>query len=473
MIKSTIDLQQTSLLSTASAANSKRRVAWSPTTLSRRGRPGCESDNLPAPPPSNTPTDMKTDRIPGGLGNTGRSQTLLGLKSKLLESSQDHRPAASHQPQTCRSSTRDNTGNMSRCLISPTEVQSFIERCMMAVGTKQHHARSLAEVLVEGDHRGHYSHGLNRMDMYVKDIQSGICAKDGEPVVEKESAATALVDGKNLLGPVVGNFCMNLAIKKAKEVGVGWVVAHGSNHYGIAGYYAMQALKENMIGMSFTNTSPLVVPTRGKECTLGTNPLSVAAPAKDGDSFVLDMATSAVALGKVELHERRGDPIPEGWGCDPQGKLTTDPKKVLKGGGLVPIGGCEATGGYKGYGLGMMVEVFCGILAGAQYSKHVRTWKVTDRVANLGQCFVAINPENFAPGFSDRMSDLLSIQRGLDPADADTPVLTAGDPERMNMKKCEEMGGIPYHINVVNYMNECAKRIGVSPLLPCDKLISS
>ncbi|XP_022611788.1 uncharacterized protein LOC111229649 [Seriola dumerili] len=361
--------------------------------------------------------------------------------------------------------------NMSRCLISQVEVQNFIERCMMAVGTKQHHARSLAEVLVEGDHRGHYSHGLNRMDMYVKDIQTGICAKDGEPVVEKESAATALVDGKNLLGPVVGNFCMNLAIKKAKEVGIGWVVAHGSNHYGIAGYYAMQALKENMIGMSFTNTSPLVVPTRGKECTLGTNPISVAAPAKDGDSFVLDMATSAVALGKVELHERRGDPIPEGWGCDAQGKLTPDPKKVLSGGGLVPIGGSEATGGYKGYGLGMMVEVFCGILAGAKYSKHVRTWKVTDRVANLGQCFVAINPENFAPGFSDRMSDLLSIQRGMDSADANTPVLTAGDPERMNMKKCEELGGIPYHINVVNYMNECAKKIGASPLLPCDKLV--
>ncbi|XP_075905389.1 putative oxidoreductase YjmC isoform X2 [Nelusetta ayraudi] len=272
---------------------------------------------------------------------------------------------------------------MTRCLISKVEVQGFIERCMVAVGTKPHHARSLAEVLVEGDHRGHYSHGLNRMDMYVKDIKTGICAKDGEPVVEKESAATALVDGRNLLGPVVGNFCMKLAIQKAKEVGIGWVVAHGSNHYGIAGYYSMQALKEDMIGMSFTNTSPLVVPTRGKECTLGTNPISVAAPASGGDSFVLDMATSAVALGKVELHERRGDSIPEGWGCDGQGQLTSDPKKVLSGGGLVPIGGSEATGGYKGYGLGMMVEVFCGILAGAQYSNKIRTWKVTDRMANL------------------------------------------------------------------------------------------
>merc|ERR1739838_511977 len=361
--------------------------------------------------------------------------------------------------------------NMSRCLIPKGDVLSFIERCMVAVGTKPQHACSLAEVLVEGDMRGHYSHGLNRMDMYVKDIKSGICAKDGEPVIEKETVATALVDGRNLLGPVVGNFCMELAIRKAKEVGIGWVVAHGSNHYGIAGYYSTQALKENMIGMSYTNTSPLVVPTRAKECTLGTNPISVAAPANGGDSFVLDMATSAVALGKVELHHRRGDDIPEGWGCDAQGQIVTDPSKVLNGGGLVPIGGSEAAGGYKGYGLGMMVEGFCGILAGAEYSKHVRTWKVTNKVANLGQCFVAINPENFAPGFNDRMTDMLAIHRQLDPAVPDSPVLAAGDPERRNMEKCAEMGGIPYHLNVVDFMNNCARRIGVTQLLPCDKVI--
>ncbi|RXM96824.1 Interferon-induced transmembrane protein 5 [Acipenser ruthenus] len=226
----------------------------------------------------------------------------------------------------------------------------------------------------------------------------------------------------------------------------------GSNHYGIAGYYAMQALKQDMIGMSYTNTSPLVVPTRARDCTLGTNPISVAAPANDGDSFVLDMATSAVALGKVELHHRSGDTIPEGWGCDSHGKLSTDPGKVLSGGGLLPIGGCEATGGYKGYGLGMMVEVFCGILAGSQYSKHIRTWKVTDRVANLGQCFVAINPENFTPGFKDRMSDLLTLHRDLEPAEPGTPVMVPGDPERINIKRCKELGGLSYHINVINHM---------------------
>ncbi|MGH0127604.1 UNVERIFIED_CONTAM: hypothetical protein FKN15_057680, partial [Acipenser sinensis] len=272
-------------------------------------------------------------------------------------------------------------------LVLQSEVQSFIEKCMVATGAKPSHAKSLADVLVEGDCRGHYSHGLNRMDMYVKDIQTGICSKDGEPVIEKESVATALVNGENVLGPVVGNFCMDLAIKKAKDVGIGWVVAKGSNHYGIAGYYAMQALKQDMIGMSYTNTSPLVVPTRARD---------------------------------VELHHRSGDTIPEGWGCDSHGKPSTDPGKVLSGGGLLPIGGCEATGGYKGFGLGMMVEVFCGILAGSHYSKHIRTWKVTDSVANLAE-----------PG---------------------TPVMVPGDPERINIKRCKELGGLSYHINVINHM---------------------
>ncbi|XP_030622855.1 uncharacterized protein LOC115806306 [Chanos chanos] len=361
--------------------------------------------------------------------------------------------------------------SLTRCLIAHTEVQAFIERCMLTVGTKPSHAKSLAEVLVEGDRRGHYSHGLNRMDLYVKEIDAGICAKDGEPVIEKESVATALVNGKNLLGPVVGNYCMSLAIKKAQDVGIGWVVARGSNHYGIAAYYSMQALKENMIGMTYTNTSPLVVPTRAKECTLGTNPISVAAPARNGDSFVLDMATSAVALGKVELHKRNGNSIPVGWGCDAQGRLSTDPGKVLSGGGLVPIGGCEITGGHKGFGLGMMVEVFCGMLAGSQYSRHIRTWRVTDRMADLGQCFVAINPENFAPGFSDRMSDLLSLHRNLEPVEPGVPVVAPGDPEKMHIDMCQSLGGIPYHLSVVNHMNDFARTIGVSPLLPNNRII--
>ncbi|CAI5441792.1 unnamed protein product [Caenorhabditis angaria] len=140
--------------------------------------------------------------------------------------------------------------------------------------------------------------------MYVRDVQKNVCKSDGTPIILSERAATAWVDGNNLLGPVVGNFCMDLAIKKAKEAGIGWVVAKGSNHYGIAGWYSLRALKQGLLGMSMTNTSPLCYPTRSAKPALGTNPISLAAPGVNNDSFVLDMASTTVAIGKLSYYKK-------------------------------------------------------------------------------------------------------------------------------------------------------------------------
>lgn len=340
----------------------------------------------------------------------------------------------------------------------------FVKQCIIAGGAIECHAQAMADTLIAADHRGHFSHGLNRLDMYVRDIQTGSTVGDGQPVTLKESPATAHVDGKNNLGPVVGNYCMNLAIKKAKECGVGWVVAKGSNHYGIAGFYALQAVEQGLVGMSMTNTSPLVMASRARVCTLGTNPIACAAPAKAGDSLVVDMATSAVAIGKVELHKRKGIQIPNGWGADSNGKETNDPSQVLNGGGLLPLGGAEESGGYKGYGLAMMVEMLCGILGGGAYGPNVRKWGTTAKEANLGQCFIALNPDMFCDGFGERMQDLMDSQRNLSPSEKDKPVLVAGDPERAHIEKCEVLGGIPYPANVVDYMNGLAKELGVEPM---------
>jgi len=344
------------------------------------------------------------------------------------------------------------------------DVESFVERCMAAVGTPSEHCRALAQVLVAGDFRGHFSHGLNRLEMYVNDIQVGTTALDGKPEIANETGATAFVKGNNLLGPVVGNFCNDLAVKKAQEAGIGWVVCGGSNHYGIAGWYTIKAVEKGLIGMSFTNTSPLVVPTRARKVTVGTNPISVAAPGKDGDSFVLDMATSAVALGKIEMARRKGVEMPHGWGVDSKGLETVHPEQVLSGGGQLPLGGTEITSGYKGYGLAMMVEVFCGILAGAAVGPDIRKWMAGDREANLGQCFVAVNPAVFAPGFEDRMQSLMDHCRNLQPAEGETAVLVAGDPERAHMRKVEEDGGIFYHVNLVEAMDKLADQLGVKPM---------
>eukprot|EP00914_Ancora_sagittata_P010682 GHVO01020770.1.p1 GENE.GHVO01020770.1~~GHVO01020770.1.p1 ORF type:complete len:377 (+),score=40.51 GHVO01020770.1:77-1207(+) len=348
------------------------------------------------------------------------------------------------------------------------EVRDFIMRCMQGVKAKRNHAKALADNLTMADYRGHFSHGLNRLDMYVRDIQKGTTVSNTEPYVLKETAATAHVDGNNVLGPVVGNFCMKTAIQKAKEAGIGFVSARGSNHYGIAGFYALQASDVGMLGMSFTNTSPLVIPTRSKKMTLGTNPIALAAPGKSGDSFVLDMATSAVALGKIELAEVKKIEIPKGWGADEHGKETQNPAEVTRSGGLLPLGGEEQSSGYKGYGLAMLVEIFCGILSGAHYGPNIRRWKVYDSLADLGQCFIAIDPEVFEAGFAERMQDLIDICRSLPVAEGESEVLIAGDPERIHMAKCEEEGGITYHQNVINNMNTLALELTIRKMKPSD-----
>ncbi|WAQ93461.1 MDH-like protein [Mya arenaria] len=333
------------------------------------------------------------------------------------------------------------------------EMRAFVVRCMAAVGIPETDGGALAELLVAADYRGHYSHGLNRLDMYITDTTS-------------KTMATS--------GPVVGKFCIDLAIEKAKNAGIGW-------------------------GMAFTNTSPLLVPTRAKESVLGTNPICVAAPGNHGDGFVLDMATTAVALGKrvlgtnpicvaapgnhgdgfvldmattavavgkIELADRKEQPIPEGWALTPEGAPTKDPKQAE---GLCPLGGAENTckcflvtlilikpfcqeTGYKGYGLSMMVEIFCGIMGGAKYAHHVRKWKdPVQNEANLGQCFVAIDPRAFADGFEDRMSDLIDYCRNLQPAEEGVEVMVPGDPERKHMAKCDQQGGILYHPNQIKF----------------------
>ncbi|XP_070561660.1 ureidoglycolate dehydrogenase (NAD(+))-like [Ptychodera flava] len=180
-------------------------------------------------------------------------------------------------------------------LVELNEARSFIERCMVSLGTKPVHAATLAEALVTADHRGHFSHGMNRLDMYTDCLQKGTTVSDKEPVIVKETVATGYVDGNNILGPVVGKFCMQLAIEKAKEAGIGWVVANGSNHYSIAGWYSTMALENGFLGMSFTNASPSVVPTRGKKVIV--QQFAVI--------FVLIMKTKWPALLKVHCQHKK------------------------------------------------------------------------------------------------------------------------------------------------------------------------
>lgn len=352
-------------------------------------------------------------------------------------------------------------------LVTPIdEAKKFLINCFESVGTCRENAEIIADNLVEADYRGHYSHGLNRLHIYIDTILDKTVNANATPKVEKETVATALVNGNNGLGAVVGKFCMDLAIKKAKAAGIGFVTVHGSNHYGIAGMYTLQAIKEGCIGMTGTNTSPVLVPTRAKEANLGTNPLSLGAPGQNDDSFVLDMATTTVALGKLEIQKRKGGLLPRGWALNENGEMESDPERAIKALRLLPLGGDEASGGYKGYGLCSMVEILSGVLSGANTGPDIPIWNGDHGlVANLGQFFIAINPQVFAAGFETRLSNLLDVFRNLEPSDPDKPILVAGDPERKHMEQVRKQGGICYIEDQHSSNNIMAERLKVPPMI--------
>lgn len=357
---------------------------------------------------------------------------------------------------------RADTQDYDQKVVPKDEVIRFIVDCMCKAGTTSEDALTVGHHLMTADYRGHFSHGMNRMQMYVQDIENRITDPAARPQTVTDFQAIALVDGKNALGQVVGKYCMELAIEKAKKFGIGMVTARGSNHYGICGYYTKMAMEQNLIGFACTNTSPLMAPTRSLKAGLGTNPMSLGMAAHN-DEFVLDMATTAVALGKIELAIRKGENIPEGWALDADGKVTRDAEEAYKASLLMPLGGTERNSGYKGYGLALMVEVLCGILSGSQFGPNIRAWKTGDRVADLGHCFMAINPEAFACGSKERLSTLLGQLRGL-PRAGEEPVLIAGDPERQHMSKVDKDGGITYHPNQLKASEEFAEHMGVRPM---------
>jgi len=341
-------------------------------------------------------------------------------------------------------------------------LRQFCVRALMACGCSQKQADVTADLLVSADERGVHSHGVNRLEIYTQDLQLGAADGSAEPEIVSETAAAACVNGKNAMGAYVGTFCMDLAIQKAREQGIGFVVARGSNHYGMAGFWAMKAQKEGMIGMSMTNSSPCMVPTGASRAAIGTNPIACAAPAHE-DGMVLDMATTTVPLGKIEFYHRQGKPIASGWGVDNTGTVTTDSEKILFGGGLCPLGGEAATGGYKGYGLAMMVDTLCGVLSGAAFGPTIKGWRAGRTSANVGQMFMAINPDKFCPGFEDRMHEFNSLMRGLPLAQGATEVLVPGDPEKRKTDEAREKG-VPLHTNVVEALNKIADSLQVERL---------
>jgi LDH2 family malate/lactate/ureidoglycolate dehydrogenase len=345
--------------------------------------------------------------------------------------------------------------------IQKSKLDAFLGKLFVSAGCSSSHANLVASVLSFADARGIPSHGCNRADTYINEIKAGLVDATAEPAVVERSGCCAVVDGRNGLGAVTSQLAMETAIKLAEEHGASVVVCRSSNHYGAAGYWAKMALNKGMIGMSFTNTSPIAVPTGGKTRAVGTNPFCFFAPASEGDSFQLDMATTVVPIGKVEVMDRTGKQVPVGWGVDRNGLDCTSGKEICKFGGLYPLGGAEETAGYKGYGLGMFIEIMCAVLSGngpENVGPDVKSWSVTrDGASNYGHAFVVIDPKRFSSGFEDHLGLYLNRMRGLPGGN----VKVAGDPEKEFEHDATE-NGIILHEDVATTLKLLAKRLDVA-----------
>jgi LDH2 family malate/lactate/ureidoglycolate dehydrogenase len=331
------------------------------------------------------------------------------------------------------------------------------------------HAETTAQMMVETDLRGVDSHGISMLPTYDQEFRAG--RLNMKPVFKtvRETVAMALIDADASLGHPVSAYAMNLAVDKCLQVGVGVVTVFNSHHFGAAGCYSRIAADRGVIGMVTSATRGVtMVPTFAAEPVLGTNPIAFAAPAKRNDPFQLDMATTTVAAGKVKVYKLNHKPLPPGWVVNEDGKTVTDETQAFgyvfdkKEGGITPLGGTRDVGSHKGYGLGVMVHILAGTLAGASFSPiRNRTQKPSDP-HNIGHFFMAIDPRAFRDegDFEEELDQVIDILHGAKRANPDQPVLVAGDPEMLTRKERLEQG-VPVPDDLMVQLRDVAKRAAV------------
>ena len=334
----------------------------------------------------------------------------------------------------------------------------FVRRSFEKLGVSGADAQIGADALVAADLRGVDTHGVIRFNpqaWYVKWLSEGSMKARPDVRVISETPSTALIDGDRGMGMVIGHRAMEMAIAKAKHSGIAMVGVRNSRHYGMSAYYSMQALAHDMIGIAMTNASRQVVPTFGREPRFGTNPMCFAVPAAKELPFVLDMATTTAAAGKLELAARLGKAIPAGWALDESAHATNDPRIAQKARRLLPLGGSRESGSHKGYGLAVLVEILCGVLTGTLTALN------TDQDPR-GHFFGAIRIDAFRPlaEFKADMDRLIRELKSTPPIDGEKRVYVAGEIEFETAEERSERG-IPLHPSVLKGLQEVSERLGV------------
>jgi LDH2 family malate/lactate/ureidoglycolate dehydrogenase len=338
----------------------------------------------------------------------------------------------------------------------------------MHFGVPKADAEQAADVLIRSDLRGIDSHGVARLHTYFEMLELGRINPLPKIKIFREKASVATVDGDNGLGLVVGPKANEIAMDKAEQHGSGWVSVCNTNHFGIAGYYPLQAIERDLIGWAMTNTTKLVAPLWGAERMLGTNPIAIAFPGNKEPPIVIDMATSAVAYGKIEMALRKNEPVPKGWIVDKEGRDTTDARDMIDGGAQLPLGSEREMGGHKGYALASMVDILSAVLSGANWGPFAPPFALRQEIParrvgkGIGHFFGAIEIDGFIDKneFKRQIDDWIRVFRSTKPAPGTNGPLIPGDPER-EAEAIRSKEGIPLLSAVVDDLLDISKKTGI------------
>jgi L-2-hydroxycarboxylate dehydrogenase (NAD+) len=348
-------------------------------------------------------------------------------------------------------------------------LETFCQQVFQGLGLSQTGARTAAAVLVAADARGIPSHGVARLGRYVNGLRTGMIRPDAPVEVLVDTPSSLVIDAHGAMGAPTSVRAMERVIDKARANGAAFGCVRDSNHFGIAGFYAMMALDEDMLGIAMTNTAALGVPTFGRQVMYGTNPLAFAAPADEERAFVLDMSTTVVTRGKIEVHERLGKELPAGWAVDRTGRTATDTSTLLDdmfhrvGGGILPLGGAgEDLGGHKGYGLAVMVDVLCAVLCGAPFGPGLSDTETSS--GRVSHFFGAIRIDRFRnpQEFRRDMDRMLRGLRSCPPAAGAERVYFAGQKEFEHEEACWHIG-VPLLRKTYDQICTVGEEHGVTP----------
>jgi LDH2 family malate/lactate/ureidoglycolate dehydrogenase len=348
-------------------------------------------------------------------------------------------------------------------VIHAEPLSEFCESILKAAGVPESKARLVATSLVASNLRGVDSHGVHLLSYYIEQIESGDVDKMADGHVVSESGPCMLYDVENGLGQPAAEICCRHGVRIASQLGMSMVVTRESNHFGAAAFWARKYADAGLIGIVMCNASPLVPPWQGKQPRFGTNPICVAVP---GGRWLLDMATTTVAAGKIYKAMVNGhESIPPGWAMDAEGVPTTNVETALKG--LI-----SPLGGYKGSGLAMLAEILCAVLSGGAMSTELGGIRIRGRNMRVSQMFLGVDVSRFLPldEFETRMEKLVELVKSTPPAKGYEEVLVAGEPEwRM---ECERRSaGIPVEHGTWKNLTDAASRLGVA--IPAAPMVQS